>query len=302
MVLAGGSKTFKSWTMMDMGLSIASGTTWWDFECNQDTVVYINFELIDSFFEERILDICEAKKIKPPDNFAIWNLREVCYDLETVSRVLQERLASLGTRVGCIFVDPIYKALNGRDENAANEMTGLMWEIERLSTRTTSAVVFGAHFSKGSQAQKEAKDRISGSGVFGRDPDCILTMTRHMVKYSYCIETELRYLASPEDFVVTWEKPLMKRDYYKNAEDLWVPGKPVKEDDTIKLTNEQVLSVLVHSGMQDGMWKDQVKKKFGKAGNAFYERKRQLIEDGLVVRRGLKYHPANFELSGDAED
>jgi len=39
-----------------------------------------------------------------------------------------------------------------------------------------AASVFGAHFSKGNQAGKESIDRISGSGVFARDPDTILVI------------------------------------------------------------------------------------------------------------------------------
>lgn len=301
MVLAGGSKTFKSWTLIDLGLSIAAGAKWWNhFDCVQNTVVYINFELFRSFLMERVLDICDAKKIAPPPNFLVWNLREVCYDLETVSRVLQERADELKTRIGCIIVDPIYKALNGLDENAASEMTILMSKIEQLSAKTRSAVVFGAHFSKGAQAQKESKDRISGSGVFGRDPDCILTMTKHMVKGSYAVEFDLRYLPSPGEFVVSWEKPLMFKDEGKNPDDLWVPGKREKENED-PLNDADVLSVLVHSGMQDGMWKEQVKKKFGRAGNAYYEAKKRLIEQKLVIKHGFKYLPVNFALQASEQ-
>jgi len=36
--------------------------------------------------------------------------------------------------------------------------------------KTGAAVGFGAHYSKGNQAGKEAIDRVSGSGVFARDP------------------------------------------------------------------------------------------------------------------------------------
>src|SRR3954470_23651854 len=35
------------------------------------------------------------------------------------------------------------------------------------------------HFAKGNAAAKETIDRISGSGVFARDPDSLITFTKH---------------------------------------------------------------------------------------------------------------------------
>jgi len=78
-----------------------------------------------------------------------------------------------------IILDPVYKCMGHRDENAAGDIGSLLNEVERLAVQTGAAVVFGAHFSKGSQAGKESIDRVSGSGVFARDPDSILTLTRH---------------------------------------------------------------------------------------------------------------------------
>ena len=42
-----------------------------------------------------------------------------------------------------------------------------------------AAILYAAHFSKGNQAGKDAIDRISGSGVFGRDADTLIILTKH---------------------------------------------------------------------------------------------------------------------------
>lgn len=301
MILAGGSKTYKSWSLVDLGLSVASGTPWWGLRCAQGVVVYLNFELIQGFLEWRIHYIMKAKKITPPPWFLYWNLRNKCYNLSTVGNVLRARIAAMRARVDIIIVDPIYKALGGLDENSAGDMTTLMQSVEELSAETGAAIIFGAHFSKGAQAQKEAKDRISGSGVFGRDPDSILTMTRHKTEQSYVVESDLRYVAPLSDFVVSWRFPLMHIDEGKDPRDLWIPGqkREEKEEKETPISDDDILTCLTHGGMQDGMWREQVKIKFGKAGNAYYTAKKRLLEQGRVIKHGLKYLPTAFGLAVD---
>ena len=65
-----------------------------------------------------------------------------------------------------IILDPSYKLLHGRDENKAGDIAALLDEFEVLAVKTGAAVAFGAHYSKGNQAQKESIDRVGGSGVF----------------------------------------------------------------------------------------------------------------------------------------
>jgi hypothetical protein len=84
--------------------------------------------------------------------------------------------------------------------------------IESLSTDTGAAVAFGAHFSKGNQSAKEAIDRISGSGVFARDPDSIMVLTRHEQDGAFTVETILRNFKPLEPFVIRWDFPLFRRD------------------------------------------------------------------------------------------
>jgi hypothetical protein len=295
MVLAGSAKTYKSWVLIDLGLSVASGVPWWCFRCQQGNVVYLNFELIQSFFEERVIHLCRSKNIAPPERFMVWNLRGKCYDLRRIAKILRARIEALKFEVAMIIVDPLYKAYGGLDENSASQMTGLMHEVEHLSDETGATIVFGAHFSKGSQVQKEFKDRISGSGVFGRDPDVIMTMTKHMSPGSYAVESELRYLPPLPDFVVSWNFPLFHMDESRDPRQLYVPGKLLKEDGP--LSDEEVLSCLTVQGMNDEAWRSQVREKFGRSGPGYYVAKARLIELGRVSKRGFKYVPVEYRLA-----
>src|SRR3954462_16003810 len=67
------------------------------------------------------------------------------------------------------------------------------------------------HFAKGNAAAKETIDRISGSGVFARDPDSLIPFTKHEEEGAFTVEMVLRNLPPVEPFVVKWEWPLFRR-------------------------------------------------------------------------------------------
>ena len=126
------------------------------------------------------------------------------------------------------MLDPIYKGLGKRDENKAGDIASLCNEIEQLAVQSGAAVVFGAHYSKGNQAGKEAIDRIGGSGVFARDPDVILTMTPHEEKEAYVVDLTLRALPQVPPFVVRWQGVQFQPDSAADPERLRGPGVTAK--------------------------------------------------------------------------
>jgi len=206
MVLGGGSKSFKTWCLADLALSIATGRHWWGREVRQGRVVYLNLEVQAAFFHQRMQSIAHAKGCSLPADLWIWNLRGHCCDHRQLLPELCKRLA--GEQVRAIILDPTYKIMTG-SENAQEEVAALMDSIERLALATGAAVIFGSHFAKGNAAGKEAIDRISGSGVFARDPDAILTMTRHEEDGCFVIDPILRNCPPIEPFGVRWDFPLM---------------------------------------------------------------------------------------------
>jgi hypothetical protein len=209
MVLGGASKSNKTWTLTDLAISIATGAPWWEFLTVQRRVLYLNFELPEAFFADRIKLVAAAKHVDPPKALDVWNLRGYAADFEKLEPEIT-RMA--GKKYTLICLDPTYKLLGGRDENRAGDIASLLNGFERLAVETGAAIAFGAHFSKGNQAAKDSMDRIGGSGVFARDPDTILTMTRHEQDGAFTVEPILRNHAPISPFVIRWDFPLMKRD------------------------------------------------------------------------------------------
>ena len=228
MVLGGPSKARKSWSLIDLMLSVSTGTPWWGFPTRRGRALYLNFELPPFALQYRINRIAAAKEISDFTGFDIWNLRGHATDFSALIPKILGRIRDTGYSL--ILIDPIYKGLGSRNENDAGDIASLLNEVEQLALKSGAAAVFGAHFSKGNQAGKESIDRIGGSGVFARDPDVILTMTPHEEDDAHVIDLTLRALAPVKPFVVRWCESIFIADRNADPAALKAPqGNPKSE-------------------------------------------------------------------------
>lgn len=210
MILGGTSKSNKSWCLLDLALSVASGEKWWGHRCARMPVVYINFELPRWSIGQRINALAGARPECQGlgDTLALWNLRGRSADLSLLRPKLEEQLARHA--FGLIILDPAYKLLGERDENANGEIASLMNEFEALAQSSGAAVVVAHHFAKGDSSAKTAIDRMSGAGAWARDPDSILILTPHEEPDCFTVSAILRNLPQRPEFVVEWDYPLMR--------------------------------------------------------------------------------------------
>ena len=170
MVLGGTSKSNKSWCLLDLAMSVASGQDWWGRRCIKAPVVYINFELHRWAIAQRLNALCAARpecKGLGDTPRTLESARQNA-DLTLLRPKLEEQLAR--HQFGLIILDPAYKVLGDRDENANGDIAGLMNELEALAQRTGAAVAVAHHFAKGDSTAKSAIDRMSGAGRLGPRP------------------------------------------------------------------------------------------------------------------------------------
>ena len=209
-IYGGNSKAFKTWQLIRVAVCVSLGIPWLDFITTEGRVLYINFELQAFAVQERIRAICDAMRQDIPGNLDVWNLRGFATPLH---KLIPELLRQVdGEGYDLIIPDPVYKTLDGRNENDAGDIGEVCNEIESVAVRTGAAVMFGAHFAKGNASGKEAIDRVSGSGVWGRDPDSIITATMHEELDAFTINMILRNFPQPDPFVVRWDFPLFIRE------------------------------------------------------------------------------------------
>lgn len=226
MVLGGGSKSFKTWLLLDLAYRAAHGAPWFGFDTASGPILYLNFELPAFAIQSRLRELGTAIDLPIPAALQLWNLRGYAADATTLLPVICAEARALNPAL--IVLDPLYKILGPRDENASRDMANLMNMIERLALDTGAAVVFGAHFAKGNASLKEAIDRFSGSGVIGRDPDTIITLTQHEQENAFAVDMILRNFPQQTPFAVRWEHPLMVIDNKLDPADLKKPrtGRP----------------------------------------------------------------------------
>jgi len=211
LVLGGGSKSYKTWVLLDLAISVATGADWIGRATARGKVLFVNFEIQPHAWQRRIKDVAHVKEVEIiPDMIHLWNLRGHAADFKKLIPKIIERCRA--ENFALIILDPIYKLYGGTDENAAGDVAALLNSLESLATETGAAIAFGAHFAKGNAAGKEAIDRISGSGVFARDPDSLLIFTKHEDDNAFVVEPILRNFAPVAPFGVRWEFPLMHPD------------------------------------------------------------------------------------------
>jgi len=175
MIISGSSKAGKTWSLINLAIAASNGMPWLGMPVKQSKVLYLDFELKKFFGTDRIKRVAKATfngEIKPNHHLDYWPLRGHRADLLT--KIRAER-----REYDLIILDPYYKLATGIDENDAKAVGEIVNLIEDFSEETGAAIVFAHHFSKGNKSETDHIDRASGSGVFARDPDAILTLTSH---------------------------------------------------------------------------------------------------------------------------
>ncbi len=177
LLLAGPSKAGKSFSLIELCISIAEGVPWLGrWACAQGKVLYINLELDRASCLHRFRDVYEALGLPPHhlDNIDLWNLRGASVPMDKLAPKLIRRAAK--KNYIAVVLDPIYKVITG-DENSADQMAKFCNQFDLVCRELGCAVIYCHHHSKGAQGGKRSMDRASGSGVFARDPDALLDMT-----------------------------------------------------------------------------------------------------------------------------
>ena len=174
MLLVSSSKAGKTFALIELAVAIAEGRRWIGFRCKQGRVLYLNMELDEASFDDRVIKVYNALDIdtKNLSNIDIVHLRGKIEKLEKLIPQITRTMKS--KEYAAVILDPTYKLGIG-DENAADSVTAFCNAIDRIANAGAS-VIYAHHHSKGAQGSKASMDRASGSGVFARDADALLDM------------------------------------------------------------------------------------------------------------------------------
>ena len=275
-VLGGASKTFKSWLCLDMAVCVSHGISWLGRGVSPGVVLLANLELPRWCIRKRILDVASARGVRlESGRLLVWNLRgQVVSAAQLRAEIARRSIPDLRL----VIIDPAYKLLLGRDENSAGDIANLLGHFEAITNDTGASVLIPTHFAKGNASGKEAQDRISGSGVFARDPDSIFTLTRHEEDGAFTFEATLRTFAPAEPFVLRWQHPVFSVDKALDPSRL----KKAKPGPAKRFNADKLLEILPPKGASKPAWCKRAEGRLGMSKSSFYNLADELEQSGRV--------------------
>jgi hypothetical protein len=294
MALGSKSKQGKSWTLQNLGVCLATEKKWLGIhQCYAANVLYVNFEILKFNFRKRIKTVCDhlgvnAGKGKDLHKLTCWNLKGMVPNYKDFQEKLREALVDAGlsqSKFDCVIIDPWYRMAGGIDENSAGQVGDVLNAFESLAAEFDLAVIYIAHFSKGNQANKDAIDRISGSGVHGRAPDVIITFTpleEH--PDCYVVEYILRDFPAIANHTVRWNAGRCMYEYEPG-----VRPEVKKTKGRQKKFDLQRFVALLRYPMTSTEWANAALKEMEMEKASFDRYRREAIAQGSVVEVGNLY-------------
>lgn len=190
-LIAGDSKTGKTWLMQSLAISAANGKQWLNNKIAPDAdhpdgkplrVFYVNTEVNEDVFNERLDEVAKSLGLYDFERGEIYNSSFLAHCPtrpigETIDVWEDELIESVKReRAEIVIIDPMYMVLDG-DENSVKEMRPFVKIIERIGEETKAAIIVTHHHKKGDMTANDIYNRISGSGIFTRAPDNIIDLS-----------------------------------------------------------------------------------------------------------------------------
>ena len=254
LLVSGPSKAGKSFAMLELAAAIAEGKDWMGIKCAQGRVLYVNLELHDASCKHRIIDVYKALGWQPTalHNLDTWGLRGKAIPMDRLTPRLIRRAKDRNYMA--IIIDPIYKVITG-DENSADQMAAFCNNFDKVCTALSASVIYCHHFSKSASEvsnSSSAMNKASGSGVFARDPDAMLSFTQAKVKNqpvedkrtAWIVEGALREFEPLEPVKVWFDYPIHTRMDASDAEDTTLYKDIPKDERSATQKTEEAFYIL----------------------------------------------------------
>jgi len=287
-VLVGPSKVGKSWAALGLGMSVATGTAWVNRKTAKGKVLYVNWEIMEVAFADRIRQVRQAMIEEHGelefDNFEVETMRGTQVPFGEYIEKLIVRLE--GKNYALIIIDPFYKGMVGKDENRASSVNPMCALLDKLAKCTGAAVLLVHHYPKGKQSDKPIIDRLAGSGVIARDADTIIAFTEHQHDNCLTMEFVLRNFAEQPAVVV--ERKFPRLVIRKDLDPTEVQGakgaaKAERAEPLIQLLDQP-------GGLTTTQWKEQAKVKLGIPHATFFRDMKKLVEAGKAKQQEESKH------------
>ena len=180
MLLAGKGKIGKSWSAIELCVSVATGLdNWFGIPLKSSgACLFIDPELDPKSLDNRFNKVCEAMDAdtKTVDSkVAKWSLRGVSgANINSIIHDLAKRCES--EKFALVVIDSCSCFVEG-DENSSVDVRAFSSKVLQIAGLTGGCVVLIHHFGKAKDGDRAAADRARGSSVWLDFPDAALTLT-----------------------------------------------------------------------------------------------------------------------------
>jgi len=293
MMIAGSAKTFKSWFALGLATVLSSGdnTKKWlnKYKVTPCNVLYLNLEIRRNAFGIRCKRVYKAIGLtQVKQRFVTLNLRGKDLSSGDNWRRFVDYVEGLG-EWDVVIVDPIYKISGDRDEVTAVGVGLICRDLDLLAEQTGAAIIYVHHYAKGDASLKSFMDRSSGSGVWGRDVDVSMGLTRHKENGCYTVECEVRDFSPIDKFVVEWDRDMLTHVVRNDLdpEELWNAVSARTNGKAVKVTLADKVEDLLRDGVKRTV--SQIIEQTGLLKLAVIRSLSKLKEDKIVKQQGRLY-------------
>ncbi|MEX1039732.1 MAG: AAA family ATPase [Pirellulaceae bacterium] len=204
--IIGGPKARKSFLVMQLALSVASGSPFFGRPTVRNRVLMIDNELRQDDLSRRVSEMSRAMGVGI-DGIDIMPLRGKLAD----AHAIRAELLQLRDTYGLIVIDALYKALpSGTDENSNSNMTAVYTLLDDVAERTNSALSIVHHTSKGAQKAKSVTDMGAGAGAQSRSADVHIVLRDHEDDNTVVMEAVTRSQSPPPPLCIEFTYPLWR--------------------------------------------------------------------------------------------
>jgi len=275
------SKARKSWLLMHLALCVCNGDDWLGIPTKRSPVLFLDLELMPPDARRRFRTVSEAANLRDTSGLHLMNLRAERVSLDRVVRSIPKYCRKHG--IGLIIIDPYYKIAMGREENKAEDIAEFLFAVEKIAAEAGAAVAISHHFAKGNASVKESIDRMSGSGVFARDPDALMILTEAECSSKedpvFVADWTVRSFPPVTPYALRWKFPLWEKDERAGTGLKNAAGRPKKG------TPGQIVELLKGHELSAKAWQTLIADETGISRGRFYELRAEAVEKGLVQQR-----------------
>lgn len=160
-LFAGEPGSKKTWALLHLACSIASGKTWLGFPVKQTAALIIDEESGQRRILDRLAEILLGLSIGK--DTPVYAISLHAFDLRDDDGVQTLEDAISITQAGFVVIDALADVAPGADENSVKDMIPLMLNLRRLADKTQAAIAVIHHTPKAKTSAYRGTSAIAGA-------------------------------------------------------------------------------------------------------------------------------------------